>query len=33
MRTTRIIGPATGRTYEAHDTGEQWNGAAVQWTP
>lgn len=29
MRSTRIIGPATGRTYEAHDTGEQWNGAAV----
>lgn len=29
MRTTRIIGPATGRTYEAHDTGERWNGAPV----
>lgn len=29
MRTARIIGPSTGRTYEAHDTGERWNGAPV----
>lgn len=28
-RTTRVIGPSTGRTYPALDTGEKWNGARI----
>ena len=29
MDVTHIIGPATGATYEAHDTGDTWNGNPV----
>jgi len=29
MRTTYIVGPTTGRLYEAHDTGDTWNGAPI----
>jgi len=29
MRTTHVVGPATGHLYEAHDTGDTWNGSPV----
>jgi hypothetical protein len=29
MHATQIVGPHTGRTYEAHDTGQTWNGSPV----
>ena len=29
MRTTQVVGPATGSLYEAHDTGETWNGSPI----
>lgn len=29
MRTIRVLGPITGQTYDALDTGESWNGAPV----
>ena len=27
--TTHIVGPTTGRLYEAHHTGDTWNGAPI----
>lgn len=29
MDVTYIVGPVTGDTYEAHDTGDTWNGNPV----
>ena len=29
MRATSIVGPITGQTYPAYDTGRRWNGASV----